>query len=236
MEETKDRVPVIAGVIENSTRAAVERARAVADLRPTALQVTPVHYLFRPSDDAMVEHFDTIAERSGIPVMIYNVVPWSYLSTALLGRIFRSAEGVIGVKQSAGDMKAVADLLLLVEETGLAGRVRIITAVDPLLYPCFLLGADGAIAAILAAVPEWCVALWDATRAGDHEQARTLHRDLLHLWNALDAPNLPANVRAAMRDQDRDGGLPRAPMSVSSYDQKQRIRSALSRRMSTLMA
>ena len=33
-----------------------------------ALQVTPVHYLFRPNDDMMVRHFETIAEaaaRSG---------------------------------------------------------------------------------------------------------------------------------------------------------------------------
>ena len=113
-----------------------------------ALQVTPVHYLFRPDDDAMVRHFDALARGTGLPIVIYNVVPWTYLSPTLLARILESVEGVVGVKQSAGDLKLLADLLLLV-----GSRARIMTAVDALLYPSFTLGAHGAIAAILTAAP-----------------------------------------------------------------------------------
>src|SRR6185436_20420550 len=156
-EEAKGRVPVIAGVITDSTASAVERGLAVKDLGVAALQVTPVHYLFRPDDDAMVRHFDTLASRTGMPIIIYNVVPWTYLSPQLLARIIRAVPGVIGVKQSAGDMKLLADLLLLVGDDA-----RIMTAVDALLYPSFTLGAHGAIAAILTAVPGLCVQLWDA--------------------------------------------------------------------------
>ena len=70
--------------------------------------------------------------------MIYNVVPWSYLSPQLLCRILREVPGVIGVKQSAGDLKLLADLLLAAP----AGS-RIFSAVDALLYPSFALGAHG---------------------------------------------------------------------------------------------
>ena len=77
-----------------------------------ALQVTPVHYLFRPDDDAMVRHFAETADATELPVMIYNVVPWTYLSPQLLTRIIDEVPGVIGVKQSAGDVKLLADLLL----------------------------------------------------------------------------------------------------------------------------
>ena len=119
VEEVKGRVPVIAGIITDSTQATIERAKAVADLGVAALQVTPVHYVFRPDDDSMVRHFGAIADQTGIPVIIYNVVPWSYLLPPLLVRILREVEGVIGVKQSASDMKALADLLLLSEEAGI---------------------------------------------------------------------------------------------------------------------
>jgi Dihydrodipicolinate synthase/N-acetylneuraminate lyase len=44
-----------------------------------------------------------------LPIIIYNVVPWTYLSPALLARIIASVPGVVGVKQSAGDMKLLAD-------------------------------------------------------------------------------------------------------------------------------
>lgn len=224
VEEVRGRVPVIAGIITDSTQSTIDRARAVADLGVAALQVTPVHYVFRPDDDAMVRHFAAIADGTGIPVIIYNVVPWSYLLPPLLVRILRDAPGVIGVKQSASDMKALADLLLLSEEAGIRDRVRILSAVDALLYPSFRLGSDGAVAAILSAVPEACVALWNL---GDGPEALTLHKKLLRLWNAIDAHNLPANVREAMRLQGREGGVPRPPMSPSNAAQAEKIRAAM---------
>ena len=228
IEEVKGQIPVITGIICNSTQAAIERGRAVADLGVAALQVTPVHYLFRPDDDAMSRHFDRIAQATGLPVIIYNVVPWSYLSPELLARILRKVDGVIGVKQSASDLKALADLLLLVDSHELRQKgVRILSAVDAFLYPSFSLGAHGAVAAILAAVPEWCVELWNAVQDRSHRRAQELHQNLLRLWNAIDHSNLPANVKTALRLQGRDGGFPRAPMPQSSPEQEDEIRQAL---------
>ena len=100
VEGADGRVPVITGIITDSTKSAIERGKAVADLGPVALQVTPVHYLFRPDDDAMVRHFEALCEGTGLPVMIYNVVPWTYLLT----RIIDEVDGVVGGKQSAGDV------------------------------------------------------------------------------------------------------------------------------------
>ena len=217
-----DRIPVITGIITDSTQGSVERGKAVADLGIAALQVTPVHYLFRPTDEAMVTHFRTLTEEMGLPVMIYNVVPWTYLSPGLLDRILTEVDGVIGVKQSAGDMKLLADLLVTSGSKG-----RIMTAVDALLYPSFALGAHGAIAAVLTAAPTLCVDVWDAVNAGDHMKAKAVHEKLLGIWNAINHDNLPANVKCAMRLQGRDGGVPRAPMPASSLEQEEEIRYAL---------
>ena len=221
-EEASGRVPVIAGIIANSTSAVIERGRAVSDLDVAALQVTPVHYLFRPDDDAMVRHFAEIADATELPMLIYNVVPWTYLSPELLTRIIDSVEGVIGVKQSAGDMKLLADLLIMAGD-----RARIMTAVDALLYPSFALGSVGSIAAILTAAPTMCVELWNAVQSGDHQKGRELHEKLLPVWNAIFADNLPANTRYCMELQGRDGGAPRAPMPPCSDEQKGPIRDAM---------
>ena len=223
VDEAAGRVPVLAGLIVDSTRQAVERVRALSDLDVAALQVTPVHYLFRPTDDMMVRHFAAIAEAARSPVIIYNVVPWSYCSPTLLVRIMTEVDGVIGVKQSAGDLKLMADLLLMLD-----GRGLVMSAIDALLYPSFSLGAHGAIAAILTAVPKPCVQLWDAVQRGDHASALDLHKKLLRLWNAIVGDNLPANVKFAMELQGRRGGFPRAPMPPSSEAQRTVIRAVLS--------
>jgi 4-hydroxy-tetrahydrodipicolinate synthase len=222
VDEARSRVPVITGIITDSTASAVERGLAVRDLGVAALQVTPVHYLFRPDDDAMVRHFETLAARTGLPIIIYNVVPWTYLSPQLLARIIDAVPGVIGVKQSAGDMKLLADLLLRVGD-----RSRIMSAVDALLYPSFALGAHGAVAAILTAVPTLCVQLWDAVQGGDHKQALALHEKLLPIWNAIFHDNLPANVKHCQALMGRPGGVPRAPMPATSAAQADAIRRAL---------
>ena len=221
-QEVKGRVPLITGIITDSTGAAIERGRAVKDLGVAALQVTPPHYIFRPDDDALLRHYEALAKGTGMPIIIYNVVPSVYLSPQLLTRIITGVEGVIGVKQSAGDLKLLADLLLM-----LGNRGRIMSATDAVLYPSFVLGAHGAIAAILAAAPTLCVQLWDAVQAGDHKKALRLHEKLLPIWNAIWADNLPANVKCAEELQGRKAGLPRAPMPASSESQKSQIRKAL---------
>lgn len=222
VEEAAGRVPILAGIIVDSTRQAVERGRAVADLKVAALQVTPVHYLFRPTDDGMIDRFRTVVEDTGVPVIIYNVVPWSYCSPALLHRILREVPGVIGVKQSAGDLKLLADLLLMVGDSAV-----ILSAVDALLYPSFALGAHGSVAAILTAAPHVCVALWEAVRKGDHATALALHRKLLMLWNAIQGDNLPACVKHALTLQGCPGGNPRRPMSSVSRAQQRAIQQAI---------
>lgn len=222
VEAAAGRIPVIAGIIVDSTRDAIRRGKAVRDLGVAALQVTPVHYLFRPDDAAMQEHFRVMAEETGVPIMIYNVVPWSYLSPQLLCKIMREVPGVVGVKQSAGDLKLLADLLIMAGPHDL-----IFTAVDALLYPSYALGARGSIAATLAAVPGACVEEWDAVKAGDHKRALAIHEKLLRLWNVIAADNLPACVKYCQTVQGCPGGHPRAPMPEPSAAQKKGILEAL---------
>ena len=223
VEAAAGRVPVIAGIIADSTRESVRRGKMIADLDVAALQVTPVHYLFRPNDDAMVGHFRTLVEETGRDTLIYNVVPWTYLSPALLIRVMTEVPKVVGVKQSAGDLKLFADLMLDAPKDKL-----IFSAVDALMYPSYSLGAQGSIAAILAAAPGPSVALWDAVKAGDHVTALDLHGKLLRLWNALlPHDNLPAATKYAQQLQGSPSGLPRQPMPEASAEQRTGIETAL---------
>jgi 4-hydroxy-tetrahydrodipicolinate synthase len=221
VESAKGRIPVIAGIIVDSTRDAIKRGKLVRDMKVAALQVTPVHYLFKPDDQAMVDHFRRMADETGMPIIIYNVVPWSYLSPALLTRIMTEVPLVVGVKQSAGDLKLFADLMLMAPDK------LIYSAVDALMYPSYTLGAHGSIAAILTAAPHASVALWDAVKAGDHVGALDLHKKLLMLWNAIVADNLPACARHAQTLQELPKTWSRAPMPEASPAQQAAIAQAL---------
>ena len=179
-EALNNRVPLVAGIIANSTSEVIARGQSVKSLNVSALQITPPSYLFRPDDDAMVRHFKEIHKECQIPILIYNVVPWCYLSPDLLLRIMDEVPGVLGVKQSAGDMKLFADLIRRAKPENM-----IFSAVDALLYSSYQLGAPGSIAAILTAAPGPSVKLWDAVIAEDWNVAKDLHERLMPLWDAI---------------------------------------------------
>ncbi|MDG2198003.1 MAG: dihydrodipicolinate synthase family protein [SAR324 cluster bacterium] len=222
LKEVGSELPIIAGIIVNSTQEAIERGKLAKSIGADALQVTPVHYLFRPDDESMISHFRELAEKTEIPIIIYNVVPWTYLSPNLLCRILREVPNVIGVKQSAGDMKLLADLLEQSQSEDL-----IFTAVDALLYPSFQLGAKGAIAALLAACPHHCVKLWTASKNGKNEQALELHRQLLQVWNSTEHDLLPACVKFIQKLQGCPNSYPRRPMPYPSDLMQNSIKTAL---------
>ena len=83
-EALNGRMPLVAGIIANSTSEVAARGKSVKNLGVAALQITPPSYLFRPDDDAMVQHFREIYDECNVPILIYNVVPWCYLSPDLL--------------------------------------------------------------------------------------------------------------------------------------------------------
>ena len=226
MEKTSEaiasRVPLVAGIIANSTDEVIARGKSVKALKVAALQITPPSYLFRPDDDAMVRHFQEIHEECQIPILIYNVVPWCYLSPNLLLRIMDEVPGVLGVKQSAGDMKLFADLIRRARPENM-----IFSAVDALLYLSYQLGAPGSIAAILTAAPAPSVELWNAVIEEDWTKARDLHEKLMPLWDAIGLDNMPSLCKYAQKLQGLETGFARRPTSPATKKQKEVVKSAL---------
>lgn len=221
-EALAGRGGLLAGLIVNSTQEAIERIRLLDGIKVHALQVTPVHYLFKPGARATIDHFRAIADSTDIPILIYNVIQWNYLSVDLMLRIMDEVPGVVGMKQSNGDLKSVSDLL-----TRLKPHNLVVSGIDAMLYPAFILGTHGAITALTAAVPGAVVKLWNAVEAGNHDLAKDLHFKLGKLYNAFDHDNLPACTKYAQHRQGVPMFYPKPPMEHVSDEQKARIDQAL---------
>ena len=222
VDSVDGRIPVVAGIVTNSTSEVIARGKSVKDLNVSALQITPPHYLFKPDDDAMVNHFKEIYDECQVPILIYNVVPWCYLSPDLLIRIMDEVPGVLGVKQSAGDMKLFADLIRRANPKNL-----IFSAVDALLMSSYQLGAPGAIAAILTAAPGPSVKLWNAAQNENWDVALDLHQKLMPLWDAIGLDNMPSLCKYAQKLQGLNAGYARKPTSPATKTQKEKVEIAL---------
>ncbi|MHB1629390.1 MAG: dihydrodipicolinate synthase family protein, partial [Bacilli bacterium] len=144
VEQTKDRVPVIGGIIADTTSEAIRKSKAAKEAGVYSLQITPPHYLWTPNTAALVRYYQEIGDDISLPILVYNVVPWVNIDVHTMKEIAQ-VEWVAGIKQSGGDLHKVADMMLELHD-----RMTVLTAVDDLLFPSFCLGVDGAVSCLLA--------------------------------------------------------------------------------------
>jgi len=205
-EETPTDYPVVAGVIRNSTRAAVNAGLAAKKAGATALMVTPISYnVLVPDDNGNIEFFKTVSEAVCLPIILYNVIPQNEISPELFLRLCE-LKYIDGIKQSVGDIRGFIDMMSAARDAG-----TVYTAIDDMLFFSFELGAYGAIAGILTLYPRECVDLWDAVQAGDTATAIKLQNFLYPRWKAIRGPQFPRRLKEALKQKGLDFGISLSP-------------------------
>lgn len=191
VEIINGRCQVIAGTGANSTEEAIHLTReAKAAGADASLQVTP--YYNKPTQEGIYRHFTTIADRTGLPVVLYNVpgragVP---IATDTIARL--SAHPLmVAVKEAGGSVDRVSEILDLCDITVLSGD-------DSLTLPMISVGAKGIISVASNLIPGELTAMVDAALAGDFKTALEAHRKYYPLFRNLFIESNPIPVKAAM--------------------------------------
>ncbi len=222
VKHTRGRVPVIGGLIPDTTDEATVMGLAAKKAGVKALQVTPPHYLFQPDAQGFVEYYSRIREAADLPVILYNVIPWAQVNAEAIAQLI-DAGAVDGIKQSGANLHLLADLLYRFGK-----KIPILSAVDDLLLPSFVLGAPGAVAAIVTVLPKESVGLYQAVQRGDLAHALEFHHKLLVVWQALEGTQgFHARIKYALELQGRQAGLPRHPQRPASPADRARVTQAL---------
>jgi 1-pyrroline-4-hydroxy-2-carboxylate deaminase len=179
VEAAAGRVPVIAGVAELTTPRAAALARDAERLGADGLMVLPA-MVYVPSEAELVAHFRTVAEASGLPVMLYNNPP-AYRVNIGIGALSALADvpTIVAVKESAPDTRRFTDLI-----NAFGDRYVLMAGLDDVALEGLMLGAQGWVSGLTNAFPAESIALYDAFRRGDLEGALAIYRwfmPLLHL-------------------------------------------------------
>jgi len=205
---------LIVGAGTNDTRTTIERHEALAAVEGVRASMAVVPYYVRPSQAAIVRHFQVVAERSPVPVIAYNI-PYrtgqGVDADALLE--LAATDNIAGVKQAVGGIDANT-LRALAEARE---RFAVLGGDDAYLFPLTLMGATGAIAASAHLCTERFVEMIDCGLAADVTRGRSHAEALLPLITALFAEPSPAVIKAVLHAQ---GHLPtpsvRMPLDAAS--------------------
>ncbi len=171
VEVARGRVPVLSGVAESSTIAAIHYVRDVQQLGADGVMLLPpMSYKGDPRET--MAYFRTVASSSDLPIMIYNN-PISYANdiTPVMFAELADEPRFVALKESSGDPRRITEL-----HNAVGDRYALFTGVDDLLLECSILGIDGWVAGTGIAFPHENQRLWDLTRAGRWDEARELYR------------------------------------------------------------
>ncbi len=221
-EQAAGRVPVVAGLNQNDTAAAVAFAKEIAAQGPSHVMVVGPPYN-RPPQRGFLAHFRTIADAVDIPVVIYNV-PGRTGSNMLAETTLELAEhpNIVGVKEASGRMDQVLDLILHRPE-----GFRVLSGDDNLTVPFMAWGGDGVVSVVSNAVPGKMSQLTDAMDRGDLAAARNLMRALQPIMIAGFVESNPMPIKAAMAELGRMENVIRLPLMPLASEHKGTLRAAL---------
>ena len=222
-EAVEGRIPVLCGIIADSSEEAVRLGLAARSAGAAALQVPPPHFYFVTQSEVLARYYRDIADGVGLPLIIYNVIPWAQVAIESLAQITSENPAIIGVKQSGYNIHALADLLAY-----LKGKIRIYSAIDDLLYPSFMMGVDGTISGVSSVFPRETVELHRCVQTGKLARALQLHNAIVPVWRAIEGPQFPGRMKYAMALLGRGTGKPRGPFRWPEPEAARAIEQALS--------
>jgi 4-hydroxy-2-oxoglutarate aldolase len=221
----RDRV-LVAGTGRESTRATMAACRRAASLGADCTLVrTPSFFKAAMTAGALLAHYTAVADASPVPVLLYNypALTGVTLGPEAVARLAGHAN-IAGIKETSTD---AASLSAFVDAS--PPRFAVIAGSAPSFYAALCLGARGGILAAACVVPDLCVELHEAARAGRHDAARELQRRLTPLAKLVTTVHGVPGLKAAMDLAGFRGGEPRAPLAPAPAAAIEEIRIALAR-------
>ena len=204
----KDR-PLLAGTGRESTAATIAATERAATLGVDAVLVrTPSFYKGQMTTDAFVRHYTQVADRSPVPVLLYNVT--MYTGVNLLPEavgVLSQHSNIVGIKETNSDMVQLGEYLARA-----AGGFTVLAGSGATYFPALMLGAHGAILAVAGVAPDLCVKIFNAVRDGRIDEARTMNQKLAPLSKLVGATHGVPGLKAALTLLGFEGGFPRPPL------------------------
>ncbi|MGC8464004.1 MAG: dihydrodipicolinate synthase family protein [Acidimicrobiales bacterium] len=186
--------PVIPATVSLTPTDTLADLEAYAEAGATAALVPPPFY-YPLSEASILRFFDEVAERSPIPLLLYNIPAMTkvVLPVRVVGELAAHPQ-VIGMKDSSRDLEYFQSAAVATRRQ----HFSLLTGSDTLLVASMAAGAAGTIAASVNLVPAMVVSLYRAILDGEDEAARTLQERLIGIVLACRRPGFPAGWKAAL--------------------------------------
>ncbi|HUX41350.1 MAG TPA: 4-hydroxy-tetrahydrodipicolinate synthase [Rectinemataceae bacterium] len=223
MDQTAGRVPVYAGTAGITTRETVALTHIAEECKVDAVSVlTPM--FVSPSQDQLIEHFQTIAASTSLPVIMYNNPPKTgvSLSPATVAKL-ADTPNIIGIKDSCGDLTVTGEFIRLTK----GKKFSVLMGRDTLIFGALCYGATGSIASCANVAPRICADIYNKYKAGDMEGALEAQYNLAPLRIAFNIGTFPAVIKESLEMLGIEAGPCMNPVGPMTVEERAKLRKVL---------
>lgn len=213
VDEAAGRVPVFAGSGGISTEEVIKVTNQFAELGVDAVSViTP--YLIKLSDEELIQHYQTIALNTNLPMILYNIPANTQLSIneSVFKELIQLPQ-IIGIKDSSGKLENIQMYL----ETNDREDFSILIGSDSLILPALQMGVDGAVAATSNVLTKTDLGIYQAFLENKMERAQVLQESINDFRGILKLATVPSVLKHSLELIGFPVGAPKKPVrKVSS--------------------
>ena len=215
----------IAGAGQQSTRGTINEIKRVSEAVTVDAFLVITPHFYRPSitQQALIAHYQNIADASPVPVILYSMPALTgiKIEPETAARLSEH-ENIVGIKDSSADLDGLRETIKLARKD-----FAVLTGNGTVLNQALSAGACGGILAVGCVAPEVCLAIDHAVQSGDTARAAMLQAKLTPLAEAVTIRFGIGGLKSALDMKGYVGGTVRAPLRTPDNEAREEIRRCL---------
>lgn len=220
VEEVDNNIPVFAGALETSTMRAVEFSSELKSAGANAVVILPPFYFSAYDDQAIINHYSSIAAKIDLPIIVYNlpIVTDRSITTKILKELLK-IENIIGLKDSSGNFGEFLKILDISKEN----NFPVYQGIESLAGSSLLFNADGLVMGGANIIPSIFTRLFKESTLGNIKIVLELQKKINRLISVFNEECFYSSMKYALEVLGICSSRVTEPMPKVSETQKKRI-------------
>lgn len=218
VDESRKRIPIIAGTGSNDTRHSVKLSVMAEKLGVDALLIVTPYYN-KCTQDGLIKHYTEIANNVNIPIILYNV-PSRTGVNILPKTVYELAKipNIVGIKEASGNLEQTKEIIALTKR--LNNDFAVYSGNDNQIYDILDLGGDGVISVLANVRPDDTHKICEEYFKGNKYKSKQIQDLYQPLIKQLFSEVNPIPVKEALNIEDFEVGIPRLPLTPLAEENK----------------
>lgn len=188
-----------------------------------ALIMPPFYFRHNMTDEVLFNHYLEVAEKTDIPILIYNVPQYTNINIPIdVIQALSKEPNIIGIKESSPEITRLVDL-----KKHLPAHFNILAGLASLWYPALTLGIEAGILGLANCAPNELTGVQEAYKMGNIHEAYDIYMRIFPVINALEKKYGIPGLKYAADLAGYDGGDARKPLLPLTDEEKDDLRKML---------